>query len=166
MSVKVSPRTACCCQKENHPTIIKIKDWVSRKINMADYTSLSPLELVAQPMYLEINKHPTNSIFLKLEGNLSCELESCNPIVYLQKTMTCHIMLQMWHFAYRVINVCDSIQEVINRGFTVIDLSCGHSHMVAYFKFFHEIVQKIGKTNANTQEMLCFNMSPSVAKFK
>ncbi len=46
-------------EKENHPTIIKIEDRVSKNINMGNCIVVLPTEPVAPPMYPVINKHPT-----------------------------------------------------------------------------------------------------------
>jgi len=43
-------------EDKNHPNIIKIGDRVSRRVNMSDYTVVSP----TSPIYLEINEHQAN----------------------------------------------------------------------------------------------------------
>jgi len=72
-------------EKENHHNIIKIGDRVSKKINMANYTVVSPTEPVAPPMYPEINEHPTQyKIFKTMEESyICCELTFLCPFYQL-----------------------------------------------------------------------------------
>jgi hypothetical protein len=46
-------------EKENRPNNIKIGDRVLKKVNMGDYTIISPTDPVAPPMYPDINERPT-----------------------------------------------------------------------------------------------------------
>jgi len=44
-------------EDKNHPNIIKIGDRVSKKVNMSDYTVVSPTKPITAPIYPEINEH-------------------------------------------------------------------------------------------------------------
>jgi len=46
-------------EQQNHPNILKIGDRRPKKINMGEYTVVSPTKPIAPSLYPDVNEHPT-----------------------------------------------------------------------------------------------------------